>query len=129
MITGGKGTLAGPVVGGLIFGIVPEVLRALAIEPEAQWIAFGALMIAIVFLLPQGIVPAVRDWWESRARGHGARIWLFPSPRRGEGGDPRLERGEPGEGISALQLKRTAPLTPTLSPSGRGGARAAESAP
>jgi branched-chain amino acid transport system permease protein len=66
VITGGKGTFAGPVVGGLIFGIVPEVLRAFAIEPETQWIAFGVLMIAIVFLLPQGIVPAVRDWWESR---------------------------------------------------------------
>jgi branched-chain amino acid transport system permease protein len=67
VITGGKGTFAGPVVGGLIFGIVPEALRALAIEPETQWIAFGVLMIAIVFLLPQGIVPAVRDFWESRA--------------------------------------------------------------
>jgi branched-chain amino acid transport system permease protein len=67
VVTGGKGTFAGPVVGGLIFGIVPEALRALAIAPETQWIAFGALMIAIVFLLPQGIVPAVRDWWESRA--------------------------------------------------------------
>jgi branched-chain amino acid transport system permease protein len=66
VVTGGKGTFAGPVVGGLIFGILPEALRALAIAPEAQWIAFGALMIAIVFLLPQGIVPAVRDWWESR---------------------------------------------------------------
>ena len=66
VITGGKGTFAGPVVGGLIFGIVPEALRALEIPPETQWIAFGALMILIVFLLPQGIVPAVRDWWESR---------------------------------------------------------------
>src|SRR4051812_44181568 len=55
--------------------------------------------------------------------GQGNRIWLFPSPRRGEGG----ERSEPGEGISELQLKLIAPLTPTLSPSGRGGARAADS--
>ena len=38
--------------------------------------------------------------------------WLFPSPRRGEGG----ERSEPGEGISELQLKLIVPLTPTLSP-------------
>ena len=31
-------------------------------------------------------------------------FWLFPSPRRGVGGDLRLERGEPGEGLSELQL-------------------------
>jgi branched-chain amino acid transport system permease protein len=68
VITGGKGTFAGPIVGGVIFGSVPEVLRALAIQPELQWIAFGLLMIGIVFLLPQGIVPAVQSWWQSRAK-------------------------------------------------------------
>ena len=30
VVTGGKGTLAGPIVGGLIFGLLPEILRALA---------------------------------------------------------------------------------------------------
>ena len=68
VITGGKGTFAGPIVGGVIFGSVPEVLRALAIQPELQWIAFGLLMIGIVFLLPQGIVPAVEGWWQSRSK-------------------------------------------------------------
>lgn len=67
VITGGKGTFAGPVVGGLIFGTVPEVLRAFRIEPELQWIVFGVLMILIVFLLPRGIVPAVHGWWHNRA--------------------------------------------------------------
>ena len=64
VITGGKGTLAGPIVGGLIFGILPVVLRTIA-EPEAQWIIYGGLMIVIVFFLPDGIVPAVRGWLES----------------------------------------------------------------
>ena len=67
VITGGKGTFAGPVVGGLIFGTVPEVLRAFRIEPELQWIVFGVLMILIVFLLPRCIVPAVHGWWHNRA--------------------------------------------------------------
>ena len=70
VITGGKGTLAGPIVGGVIFGMLPDVLRSFAIEPELQWVLFGVLMILIVFLLPQGIVPAVAAWWSaSRARG------------------------------------------------------------
>src|SRR5436309_10712837 len=37
VITGGKGTLAGPIVGGLIFGILPVVLREYA-HPAAPWI-------------------------------------------------------------------------------------------
>ena len=58
VITGGKGTLAGPIVGGLVFGILPELLRDVA-RPEAQWLLYAAVMILIVMFLPQGIVPAV----------------------------------------------------------------------
>ncbi len=65
VVTGGKGTLAGPLVGGLIFGALPEVLREFA-SPEAQWILYGIVMIAIVFFLPQGVVPAVGAWWAAR---------------------------------------------------------------
>lgn len=57
VIVGGKGTLAGPVVGGLIFGTLPTVLREY-LRPELQWICYGAFMILVVFVLPQGIVPA-----------------------------------------------------------------------
>ena len=60
VVTGGKGTLAGPVVGGFIFGILPEALRDYA-APEIQWIIYGALMILVVYWLPQGIVPAVES--------------------------------------------------------------------
>jgi branched-chain amino acid transport system permease protein len=66
VVTGGKGTLSGPIVGGLIFGLLPEVLRSLSIQPELQWVIYGLLMILIVYLLPEGIVPAVRDWWYGR---------------------------------------------------------------
>ena len=61
VITGGKGTLAGPVVGGVIFGLLPEGLRAAAIKPEAQWIVYGVLMVLVVYFLPQGIVPAFKN--------------------------------------------------------------------
>ena len=57
VIAGGKGTLAGPVIGGMIFGLLPEVLRGV-VEPEIQWILYGALMILILLFLPKGIVPA-----------------------------------------------------------------------
>ncbi|MBZ9772413.1 branched-chain amino acid ABC transporter permease [Mesorhizobium sp. CO1-1-8] len=58
IITGGKGTLLGPVVGGMIFGLVPPLLREVT-GPELQWILYGAFMILVVMFLPEGIVPAV----------------------------------------------------------------------
>jgi branched-chain amino acid transport system permease protein len=60
VVAGGKGTLAGPVVGGLIFGTLPVLLRSY-LGPEFQWIFYGLFMIFIVFVLPQGIVPAVEQ--------------------------------------------------------------------
>jgi branched-chain amino acid transport system permease protein len=66
VVTGGKGTLAGPVVGGIIFGLLPETLRTFEIPPEAQWVVYGVLMILVVYFLPEGIVPAVRNWWQGR---------------------------------------------------------------
>jgi branched-chain amino acid transport system permease protein len=68
VVTGGKGTLMGPVVGGVLFGVLPELLRSFAIAPELQWVLFGALMILVVFLLPQGVVPAVRSLWARRGK-------------------------------------------------------------
>jgi branched-chain amino acid transport system permease protein len=65
VISGGKGTLAGPIVGGVIFSIVPELLRGQSI-PEIQWIVYGALMILIVYFLPEGIVPAVQRYASHR---------------------------------------------------------------
>ena len=60
VVTGGKGTLTGPLVGGAIFGFLPEVLRAMAIQPEVQWIIYGVLMVLVVYFLPEGIVPAIK---------------------------------------------------------------------
>jgi branched-chain amino acid transport system permease protein len=73
VITGGKGTLAGPIVGGLIFGFIPVVARSFA-SPELQWILYGLFMILIVFVLPQGIVPAIEKWFgvSEETRGPGA---------------------------------------------------------
>jgi branched-chain amino acid transport system permease protein len=74
VITGGKGTLAGPIVGGMIFGFLPVILRPF-VAPAVQWILYGGLMIAIVFVLPQGIVPALQRFVANRParKGAGAR--------------------------------------------------------
>jgi branched-chain amino acid transport system permease protein len=86
VITGGKGTLAGPIVGGVIFGFLPVVLRPVA-APAVQWILYGALMIVIVFMLPQGIVPALQ-----RAMVN----WTTPARKRAV--VPSADAAKPGEG-------------------------------
>jgi branched-chain amino acid transport system permease protein len=84
VITGGKGTLAGPIVGGVIFGFLPVILRPFA-APAVQWILYGGLMIAIVFLLPRGIVPAIQRWIANRPTRKPPGPWLAGSsdPREG----------------------------------------------
>ena len=78
VITGGKGTLAGPLVGGLIFGITPVILRDY-VGPEVQWILYGLLMILIVFVLPEGIVPAVERWFMRTGGAASRSIAVEPS--------------------------------------------------
>jgi len=84
VVTGGKGTLAGPIVGGFIFGLIPEVLRGMAIKPEVQWIVYGVVMVLVVYFLPMGIVPALRNWWTARRAGSGSTT---PRPQLGRAGE------------------------------------------
>jgi branched-chain amino acid transport system permease protein len=67
VVTGGKGTLAGPVVGALVFTILPEALREV-VSWQWQMLAYGVLLVLLIFFLPRGIVPAVAEWRERRAR-------------------------------------------------------------
>lgn len=65
VVAGGKGTLAGPVLGGLIFGLLPVALRPV-MAPEAQWIVYGCTLILILFVMPRGIVPGLAALWPAR---------------------------------------------------------------
>jgi branched-chain amino acid transport system permease protein len=58
VVAGGKGTLMGPVIGGLIFGLLPVGLRPV-MAPEAQWIVYGIVLIVILYVMPRGIVPGL----------------------------------------------------------------------
>jgi branched-chain amino acid transport system permease protein len=61
VVAGGKGTLLGPVVGALLFTILPEALRE-AVAWQWQMLAYGVLLVLLVFFLPRGIVPTVSAW-------------------------------------------------------------------
>jgi branched-chain amino acid transport system permease protein len=61
VVAGGKGTLAGPVVGAVLFTVLPEALRE-AVAWQWQMLAYGVLLVLLVFFLPRGIVPALQAW-------------------------------------------------------------------
>ena len=58
VVAGGKGTLAGPLVGAVLFTALPEALR-LAASWQWQMLAYGSLLVLLVFFLPRGIVPQI----------------------------------------------------------------------
>jgi branched-chain amino acid transport system permease protein len=65
VVGGGKGTLAGPVVGAVLFTALPEALRE-ATSWQWQMLLYGILLILTVFFLPKGVVPALTTWLEAR---------------------------------------------------------------
>jgi branched-chain amino acid transport system ATP-binding protein len=50
---GGAGTVAGPLVGAAIVGLVPEVLSGMA---EYRLLFFGTLLLAVLWVAPEGLV-------------------------------------------------------------------------
>lgn len=62
---GGPGTIAGPVLGAVVITLVPEILR---VANEWRLIAYGVTLIAIVLMLPQGIVGALLQYKRLRRK-------------------------------------------------------------
>ena len=74
VIVGGAGTVSGPLVGAAIVVLLPEALAGLA---EYRLLFFGALMLLVLWLAPEGIVGEVQKWIGRR------RSAVLPS-RQGE---------------------------------------------
>jgi branched-chain amino acid transport system ATP-binding protein/branched-chain amino acid transport system permease protein len=53
MVAGGTGTLAGPIVGAIVFGILPELLQ---IAGEARNLVLGGILLAAIAFLPEGLI-------------------------------------------------------------------------
>ncbi|MBK4735379.1 branched-chain amino acid ABC transporter ATP-binding protein/permease [Noviherbaspirillum pedocola] len=56
VVIGGAGTVAGPLAGAVIVGILPELLAGLA---QYRLLVFGALLLVVLWIAPQGIVGAL----------------------------------------------------------------------
>jgi ABC-type branched-subunit amino acid transport system ATPase component len=101
VILGGTGTLLGPVVGTSILTYIAEILQDLQ---EWQIFAYGFLLAAVMFVMPQGIVGSFGALWQRfmvKSRGRETRAW----PDRGV---PLADILGPGEAPKPIALETDA---------------------
>lgn len=76
VVLGGRGTILGPILGAAIVEPLSQITNTFVSGPEGgSWrvIIFGGLLLAVILLLPQGIVPTIAHRLERRrARGTAA---------------------------------------------------------
>jgi branched-chain amino acid transport system permease protein len=79
VISGGAGTLLGPVVGAALVVIVKNVVSAYV---ERWNFMLGAIFVAIVVFMPEGLVPGAvrltRSFWQARSRPKPATVAAEP---------------------------------------------------
>ena len=66
LVVGGMGTIAGPLIGTIIFTALPEFLRDIE---DYQWIAYGIILMLCVAFMPEGIAGYIRNKLDERRLG------------------------------------------------------------
>jgi len=91
---GGVATLWGPVVGSIILVPLAEILHAELGEkiPGINGVVFGAAIVLVILVAPEGIVPRLRDALARRRQGVPARAPV--SALAADGPAPRASSGE-----------------------------------
>jgi branched-chain amino acid transport system ATP-binding protein/branched-chain amino acid transport system permease protein len=95
---GGVATVWGPVLGAVILIPLAEVLQAELGDriPGINGVVFGAAIVAVILIAPEGIIPRLRDAFARRAQGEGARVSVTgataaPARQRTSGGEVLLQ--------------------------------------
>lgn len=65
-LTGGKGTLYGPVVGAFIVQLVSEAATVYGGGSRTRVLLFGAALVAVVLFMPAGLLPTIQARWRRR---------------------------------------------------------------
>ncbi|HEX8977473.1 MAG TPA: branched-chain amino acid ABC transporter permease [Solirubrobacteraceae bacterium] len=77
---GGLGTLAGPLLGALVLESLQQYLTQTFSSNATYLIAYGVLFLAVILIMPRGVVPGVSEWLARRR----ARAALEPPPSERE---------------------------------------------
>ncbi|ANN70183.1 branched-chain amino acid ABC transporter ATP-binding protein/permease [Bordetella bronchialis] len=65
VVIGGAGTVAGPIAGAIVVGVLPELLASLE---SYRLLFFGALLLVVLWLAPEGIAGMAGRWLRTRTR-------------------------------------------------------------
>jgi len=79
---GGMGTLLGPLLGAAVLESLQQYLTLTFSSNATYLIAYGVLFLAVILILPQGIVPGIREFIERRR----ARAAVSTTPADRDGG-------------------------------------------
>ncbi len=63
VMIGGAGTIAGPLVGAVVVGLLPELLASLE---NLRLLCFGVLLLVVLWGAPNGVIGVLGAWWKSR---------------------------------------------------------------
>jgi branched-chain amino acid transport system permease protein len=69
VMIGGARLLLGPLAGGVLVAFLPEML---ALDPVESRILYGVCLIAVILLLPNGLIAGAIDGWRRLVRRRGA---------------------------------------------------------
>jgi len=101
VILGGKATLIGPVIGGIAFGVLPEMLRAI---DEYRLGLFALMLLVVVRLLPEGFVSLLPRWRRPATSGGAATVAAaLPAMAVVEASDARSEAQAVGAPIVTVR--------------------------
>ena len=67
VMIGGARLLLGPLAGGILVAFLPEVLK---LDPVESRILYGVCLIAVILLLPNGLIAGVLDGWRKLFSRH-----------------------------------------------------------
>lgn len=108
VVAGGMGTVAGPVIGAVLFIVVDRLLAAVAGQ---GLLVLGVLSIFLMLVLPRGVMGVMHDLRHPHRRRHATGTW-----RRWKGwllgrsaADDRVARADMG-GVVAAYLLPSSPL-------------------
>ena len=76
LIAGGTSTLAGPLIGSVVFGVLPELLR---VAEMARNLLLGVILLLCIIVMPEGLAGIWKRLQAARAR-HGRRPVDVPMP-------------------------------------------------
>jgi branched-chain amino acid transport system permease protein len=85
---GGLGTVAGPLLGALVLESLQQYLTQTFSSSATYLIAYGVLFLAVILVLPQGVVPGITAWLARRRAARARTI--------GGGREQSVRGGVPG---------------------------------